>query len=63
MLTIFLFLLDAMKVSDIAAGLHLDKLGTRKWHIHAGCAVTGEGICESMEEMAKLVKEFKKTGR
>ena len=30
------------------------------WHIQGGCALTGEGISEAMEEVCKMVKHFKK---
>ena len=39
--------------------LHLRKLNTHKWHVQGACAVNGEGIYESMEAMARLVKEYK----
>ncbi|XP_064600987.1 uncharacterized protein LOC135467153 [Liolophura sinensis] len=51
----------AMRTSEIADGLHLTKMRNRKWYIHEACAVNGEGIYESLSEMASLVKEFKKS--
>ncbi|KAK2192937.1 hypothetical protein NP493_20g08018 [Ridgeia piscesae] len=38
-------------------GMH--ELRDRKWYVQAACAVTGEGIYESMETLAGYVKDFK----
>lgn len=49
-----------MSPSEVADGLGLPKMTGRKWYIHGACAPTGEGIFESMKEMADLVKNNKK---
>ena len=38
-------------------GMH--ELRDRKWYVQAACAVTGEGIYESLETLAGYVKDFK----
>jgi hypothetical protein len=48
-----------MNPSEVADGLGLTKMTSRKWYIHGACATTGEGIYESMKEMADLVKNSK----
>ncbi|KAL3873467.1 hypothetical protein ACJMK2_036580 [Sinanodonta woodiana] len=50
----------ALRASDIVQKLELNKLCNRKWYIQAACATTGEGIFESMDNLARLVKEFKR---
>ena len=54
---------DALNPSQVAEGLQLHKLTNNKWYIHGSCATTGEGIYESLKEMAHLVKEHKKSYR
>ncbi|KAK3756765.1 hypothetical protein RRG08_019257 [Elysia crispata] len=51
----------ALTTAEIADGLDLHKLKDRKWFVQGACATTGDGICESMVELARLVKEFKKS--
>lgn len=51
----------AMNPSEVADGLALPKMTSRKWYIHGACATTGDGIFESMKEMADMIKEHKKT--
>lgn len=53
----------ALKPSELIDGLHLRKLRDHKWHIQGACAVTGDGVYEALEEMAHLVKDFKKQQR
>ncbi|XP_022315498.2 uncharacterized protein LOC111119545 [Crassostrea virginica] len=50
---------NALKPSEVADSMDLHKLTGRKWYIQAACATTGEGIFESMQEMAKMVKDYK----
>jgi hypothetical protein len=45
----------------VAEALHLPKLKDRKWFVQGTCAKTGEGMYEGLDQMAILVKEFKKT--
>jgi ADP-ribosylation factor protein 1 len=49
-----------MNASEVADGLALPKMTKRKWYIHGACAMTGDGIFESMKEMADMIKEHKK---
>lgn len=54
-------LLDAMKPSDIIQRLGMNELsGKHKWFIQSACAVTGDGLIESMLEMSNLVKQHRK---
>lgn len=45
----------------------IDVLGLRKlpnqWHIQGTCATSGEGICESMDALSRMVREFKKNNQ
>ncbi|XP_071164209.1 uncharacterized protein [Mytilus edulis] len=50
----------SMSLSEVADGLGLPKMTGRIWYIHGACATTGEGIFESMKEMANLVKNNEK---
>lgn len=52
---------DALSPSDVASALNLHKLTGNKWFIHGACATTGEGVYESLKEMAHMVKEHKKS--
>ena len=49
-----------MNPSVVADSLALPKMTSRKWYIHGACAMTGDGIFESMKEMADMIKEHKK---
>ena len=53
---------NAMTCTDLVQKLNLEKLSKsrNKWFIQNACASTGEGIYESMEQMAKMIKENKK---
>ena len=53
----------AAGVSEVAQKLQLPEQTGRKWHIQGTCATTGEGVYEAMQEMARLVKDFKKSSR
>ncbi|KAH3853173.1 hypothetical protein DPMN_095695 [Dreissena polymorpha] len=44
---------------ELGKRLQLPQMSTRPWVLHGACATTGEGICESMESLAKMVKEYK----
>lgn len=54
---------NALGTSDVADLLCLHKLTSRKWFIQPACAIKGEGLHESISELATLVKEFKKVSR
>ncbi|XP_060588179.1 ADP-ribosylation factor 3-like [Ruditapes philippinarum] len=49
--------------SRIAKYLGLHQMVSRRWVIHDACATNGHGIGESMESLAKIVKEFKSKHR
>jgi hypothetical protein len=50
-----------MKSADIVQKLGLNELrGKHKWYIQPACAVSGEGVIESMLEMANLIKQHRK---
>ncbi|PAA72295.1 hypothetical protein BOX15_Mlig019960g2 [Macrostomum lignano] len=51
----------AVSVSELAGALGLHKLTGRQWHIQGATATTGDGIYESMHELSRLVKEFRRT--
>ena len=53
----------AMKPYELIEGLCLRKLLDHKWHVQGTCATNGEGIYESMDALAGLVKDFKKNSR
>ena len=53
----------SMSPAELVDGLHLRKLGGHKWHMQGTNANNGDGVYESMEAMASLVKEFNKSGR
>ncbi|XP_012935259.1 ADP-ribosylation factor [Aplysia californica] len=51
----------ALTTSQIADQLGLTDVTDRKWFVQGACAPNGEGIYESMHEMARLVKEFQRS--
>ncbi|KAK3705868.1 hypothetical protein RRG08_058949 [Elysia crispata] len=51
---------EALTTSEVADGLGLREITDRKWYVQGACAETGDGIYESMQEMARLVKEVYK---
>lgn len=52
----YMYFVDALKLSEVADGLELHKLTNTKWHINGACATTGEGLHESLDVLADLVK-------
>ena len=56
-------LLGSMSPAELIDSLHLKKLSGHKWHVQGTNAVSGDGVYESMEALAAMVKEFKKSGR
>ncbi|XP_052058063.1 uncharacterized protein LOC127698586 [Mytilus californianus] len=52
---------NSPKPDVLAEALSLQKLRDRKWFIQGTCASSGEGLYEGLNEMAKVVKDFKKT--
>ena len=53
----------ALEVKEIAKRLNLHQMTYRPWAIYGACATSGDGICDSMESLAKLVKQFKSKNR
>ena len=49
---------NACSCSDVAAKLGLPQLKGRKWFVQSSSAVTGAGLWEGMDELAKMTKEF-----
>ena len=54
----YLFL-GACGAKEITKRLNLAAMTSRKWVVQDTCALTGSGISESMEALAKLVREYK----
>ena len=53
--------IDSMKSSDIVQKLGLNELrGKHKWYIQPACAVSGDGVLESMLEMSNMIKQHRK---
>ena len=50
----------ALPPSDISSKLGMHQMRGREWYIQGTCATNGDGLFEGMNELAKLVKEFKK---
>ncbi|VEL36540.1 unnamed protein product [Protopolystoma xenopodis] len=52
----------ALNVADVMTRLRLPELGKKghAWEIRGTCAVTGSGLFEAIEAMAKLSKQFVK---
>ena len=53
----------ALSPSEVAGKLGMHQMRGRDWYIQGTCATNGDGLFEGMHELAKLVKEFKKTRR
>lgn len=52
---------NAASCTEIVERLNLAKLTNKnKWFIQSACAVTGEGIYESMKQMADMIKQTPK---
>ncbi|CAF1228243.1 unnamed protein product, partial [Didymodactylos carnosus] len=53
---------DAMSCSDIVQKLGLNELnGKNRWYIQSACAINGDGLLDSMLEMSRLIKEYRKS--
>lgn len=53
----------ALDTDQLSKWLGLNDMHSRRWIIQDACATSGHGICESMESLAKLVKEYKNKNR
>lgn len=51
----------AVSPSGVAAGLGLQDVRNRKWHVQGTSATIGEGLLESMQELSRMVKEFQRS--
>ena len=54
---------NAQSPSDVAGELGLSGMKSRKWHVQATSAVSGQGVYEAMEELNSLTKEFQNSRR
>ena len=54
---------SAMSSADLAAKLGLNRMRDRNWYVRGTCATNGDGLYEAMTELAKMVKDFKKSRR
>lgn len=52
----------AIKPNQLAEKLELDKL-RNKWHIQGTNAITGDGLCEGIQQFSKEVKNYIKNNR
>ena len=49
---------NAMSPAQLIDRMELDKyIGRHLWHVQATCMVTGEGLQEAMETIAKFLKQ------
>ncbi|XP_031560493.1 ADP-ribosylation factor-like [Actinia tenebrosa] len=51
----------AMNASQMVEKLGLSAHKKNPWHVQETCAKTGDGLYEGLEQLVKMVKEFKKT--
>ncbi|XP_071485767.1 uncharacterized protein [Diadema setosum] len=52
----------ASGVTKLIDELHLRNLTRNPWHIQGACATTGDGLYEGLNQLAKMIREFKKSG-
>ena len=48
----------AQSPSEVATRLGLPQVKDRKWYVQGSSAVSGSGVLEGMEELARLTREF-----
>ncbi|ETN64677.1 ADP-ribosylation factor [Anopheles darlingi] len=48
---------DALSSVKIAAGLGLEKIKDKPWHISSSCAITGEGLQDGVQWMVHQIRE------
>lgn len=53
----------AVRPDDLAKRLNLHRITNRPWVIQGACAPKDEGVCESMETLASMVKDYKQKKR
>lgn len=52
-----------MKPSEIIEKLGMNDLQKHRWYLQPACAITGEGVTESMLEMSNLIKKYRKENK
>ncbi|CAF1554095.1 unnamed protein product, partial [Didymodactylos carnosus] len=50
----------ALNCSELIEELNLHSVSKRRWYIQSACAINGDGICEAMQQMAKMIKDQRK---
>lgn len=48
---------NAMSVAQIVEEMNLSSLTTRKWHVEATCATTGEGLYEGLGWLSDVLQQ------
>lgn len=48
---------NAMSVSEMIEKLSLNSLTSRRWHVEATCATTGEGLYEGLNWLAETLQK------
>jgi small GTP-binding protein len=49
---------QAMTVSEVLQGLDLYKIRDRQWHLHAVCALSGEGLTQAMSRFIQMISNI-----
>nr|XP_054759549.1 uncharacterized protein LOC129265594 [Lytechinus pictus] len=49
-------------VTKLIDELQLRNLTQNPWHIQGACATTGDGLYEGLQQLSKMIREFKKSG-
>ena len=50
----------AVQPSELIEQLNLHSISRRRWYIQSACALNGDGIVESMQQLAKMISDNKK---
>ena len=53
----------AIKPNQLAEKLGVDKLRSHKWYIQGTNAITGDGLCEGIQQFSKEVKDYIKNNQ
>ena len=51
----------AMSVCEILELLELYNIRNRQWHLHATCALSGEGLEQALNRLIQMISSGKKT--
>lgn len=54
---------QSVRPREVAEKLHLSAVKGRDWRIRGTCAISGDGVYESIIELSEMVKTFQKTYR